>query len=156
MSKFSKSQTSLTFLTNLIRTKNHSVLKILIKIQFHRTNLNLTNLNSWTYWQVFTSMRLKLDCEPDLQLCDLVPNFEFMLTPVSLPNLNPIPELTLNPFRIDHEIESLIVDSHIPLMDHECELKFFNLDLTIESKLTLEPILNSRVSIGSRTYHSCA
>jgi len=58
-----------------------------------------------------------------------------MLILVSLPNLDPITELTLIPIPIDHEIESLILDSHIPLMDHECELKFFDLEPTIEPKL---------------------
>jgi len=41
-----------SFLANLIGTKNHGVLKTLITIQFHLTNLNLTNLNPWTKWQV--------------------------------------------------------------------------------------------------------
>ena len=40
---------------------------------------------------------------------------------------------------IDYEIESPIVDSHIPLMDHECELKFFDLDPSLEPNPTPEP-----------------
>ena len=61
---------------------------------------------------------------------------------MSLPNLDPISEPTLILVPIDHEIESLIVDSHSSLMDHECELIFFNLEPTIEPKLTLEPKLD--------------
>ena len=89
----------------------------------------------------FTEIELDCECEPNPQLCDLILNFESMLTPVSLPNLDPIPEPTLI-LIIDHEIESLIVDSHISLMDHECKLKSFELNLTFEPKLTLEPKLD--------------
>ena len=45
----------------LIGTNNHGVLKTLNKIQFHQTNLNLTNLKFLTNWQVFHSMRLNLN-----------------------------------------------------------------------------------------------
>ena len=38
-------QITLPFLTNLMGTKNHGVLKTLIKIQFHCINMNLINLN---------------------------------------------------------------------------------------------------------------
>jgi len=31
------------------------------------------------------------------------------------------------------------LDSHISLMGEECEIKFFNLESTLESKSTLEP-----------------
>ena len=85
-------------------------------------------------------MRLNLNCEcdPDLQLCDLVPNFKFMSTPVSLSNLNLFFEPTLIPVPIDFEIESPILDSHIPLMRNECEFKFFDLEPIIEPKPTRE------------------
>jgi len=90
----------------------------------------------------FKEIELDYECEPDPQLCDLVLNFESMLTLISLPNLDPNTELTLIPIPINHEIESLIVDSHILLMDHEYELKFFDLEPTIEPKLTLESKLD--------------
>ena len=61
---------------------------------------------------------------------------------MSLPNLNPISEPTQIPIPLDYEIESLIMESHIPLMDHECKLRFFDLEPTIESKLTLKPELD--------------
>jgi len=88
----------------------------------------------------FHFKKIELDCKCELypQLCDSVLIFESMLTPVSLPNLDPIPEPTLFPIPIYLEIELPILNSHITLMDHECELKFFDLEPTIESKLTLE------------------
>ena len=57
-----------------------------------------------------------------------------MLTPVFFPNLDPILELTLISIPIDPEIESPILDNHISLMDHECELQFFDLEPTFEPK----------------------
>ena len=65
-----------------------------------------------------------------------------MLTQVFLLNLDPIPEPTLILVPIYYEIESPIVDSHISLMDHECELTFFDLKPTTELKLTLKPKLD--------------
>jgi len=44
-----------------------------------------------------------------------------MLTPVFLPNLDQFPEPTFIPVPIDLEMESLILDSHIPLMGKERE-----------------------------------
>ena len=43
----------------------------------------------------FNAIRLDCKCEPDSQFYDLVSNFEFMLTSVSLPNLDSIPGRTL-------------------------------------------------------------
>ena len=60
-----------------------------------------------------------------------------MLTPVSLPNLDPIFEPTLIPVPVYYEIGSSILGSHIHLMDHE--LKFFDLEPTFAPNLTLEP-----------------
>ena len=62
-----------------------------------------------------------------------------MLTPTSLPKLDPLPEPTLIPVSIDLETEPLLLDSHISLMGIECEIKCFNLDSTLEPKPTLEP-----------------
>jgi len=64
------------------------------------------------------------------------------LIPVSLPNLDQFLEPTFIPIPIDLEIESPNFDSHISLMEKECEFQFFNLDLTLEAKLTLEPKVN--------------
>ena len=84
-------------------------------------------------------IELDYECEPDPQLCDSVSIFESMLTPASLPNLDQFPEPTFIPIPIDVEIESPILDSHIPLMEKECKFQFFDSDLTLESKLSLEP-----------------
>ena len=62
-----------------------------------------------------------------------------MLTPVFLPNLDQFSEPTFIPIPIDLEIESPILDSHIPLMGKECKYQFLDLDSTLEPKLTLEP-----------------
>jgi len=88
----------------------------------------------------FNLNEIELDCEckPDPRLCHLIPNFEYILTPVSLPNLDPIPGPTLIPVPVYYEIGSLILDSHIHLMDHKYELKFFDLELTLETHPTLE------------------
>ena len=45
----------------------------------------------------FNKIGLEYECDLDPQFCDSVPNFEFMLTHVSLPDLDYIVELTLIP-----------------------------------------------------------
>ena len=55
------------------------------------------------------------------QLYDSVPIFESMLTPVFLPNFGQFPETTFILAPINLEIESPILNSHIPLMGKECE-----------------------------------
>ena len=87
----------------------------------------------------FNEIELDYECEPDPQLCDSVSIFDSMLTPIFLPNLNQFPELSFIPVPIDLEMESPILDSHIPLMGKECEFQFLDLDSTLEPKLTLEP-----------------
>ena len=62
-----------------------------------------------------------------------------MLIPVSLPKLDPFHELTLIPVSINFEIEAPLLDSHISLMGKECEIKFFDLNSTLEPKPTIEP-----------------
>ena len=89
----------------------------------------------------FKDIKLEHECELDLQFCDSVPNFESMLTFISLPVLNPIHEPTLITIPIDLEHEPPILDSHIPLLGKECKSQFFGLDSTLELKLTIEPKL---------------
>jgi len=55
-----QSLTILDTLTILMKTKNHGILKTLIKIQFHHKTLNLTNINPLTNLQVFILIRLNL------------------------------------------------------------------------------------------------
>ena len=92
----------------------------------------------------FNKIELDYECEPDPQLCDSVSIFESMFTPVFLPNLDQFPEPTFIPIPINLEIESPILDSHIPLMEKECELTlepkvdFFELVLVSEP-IILEP-----------------
>ena len=85
----------------------------------------------------FNKIELEYECEPDPQLFDSIPIFEFMLTPASLPKLDQFSEPTFILVPIDQEIESPILDSHILLMRKECEFQFLDLDLKL--KLTLEP-----------------
>ena len=87
----------------------------------------------------FNKIELECECDLDPQLCDLVSNFESILTLVSYgSNLDLFPVLTLILVPIDLEIESPILDSHIPLMRKECEFQFLDLDSTLEPKLILE------------------
>ena len=65
-----------------------------------------------------------------------------MLTLVSLPDFDPIRESTLILLPINLEHEPAILDSHIPLMEKECEFYFFDLDSTIEPIPTLELTVN--------------
>ena len=65
-----------------------------------------------------------------------------MLTLVFLPNFDPIPKPTLIPIPINLEIEPPILNSHIPLIENECEFQFFYVDSTLKPNLTLEPKLD--------------
>ena len=64
------------------------------------------------------------------------------MTLVSLPDLDPILKPTLIPIPIKFEHEPTILDSRIPLLKNECELKFYDLDQTHEPTPTLEPKLD--------------
>ena len=72
----------------------------------------------------FNKIEIEHECEPDLQFCDSVPNFESILSHVSLPDLDPVPKLTLIFLPMDHETEPSILDSHIPLLGNEYEIQF--------------------------------
>jgi len=65
-----------------------------------------------------------------------------MLSPISLPDLDPIPRPTLIHVTIELEIDLSIFDSNILLMGKECEFQFFNLNPNLESKLALKPKLD--------------
>ena len=86
----------------------------------------------------FKKIEFEYECDPDPQLCDSILIFKSILTPISLHNLETFPEPTLISVPIDFKIESPILGSHILLMKKECEFQFFDLDTTLESKLTLE------------------
>ena len=65
-----------------------------------------------------------------------------MLTPIFLTDLDPFLEPILIHVSIDLKIEPPILDSHIPFLENECELQFFDLDTTLEPKLTLKHKVN--------------
>jgi len=90
----------------------------------------------------FNEIELECECNPDPQPCDSISIFDFMLTPISFPNLDQFLEPIFILVSIDLEIESPILNSHIPLLGRECESQFFDLDLIIEQILTLEPKVN--------------
>jgi len=66
---------------------------------------------------------------------------------VSSPDLDPIPEPILIVVLIDFEHEPLILDSHIPLLENECECRFFDLDQAREPNSTLEAKLDFLESV---------
>ena len=77
-----------------------------------------------------------------------------LVTPVSLPKLNPFPESTLIYVSIDFEIEPHLLDSHISLMGKECEIKIFLIwTQFLNQNQFSNPKLIFRVSIDSQTYH---
>ena len=87
---------------------------------------------------LFNEIELEDECDTDFQSCDLVLHFESMLTLVFSPDLDPIPEPALIPVPIDFEHEALVLDSHIKLLENECECQFFDLDQTLEPNPALE------------------
>ena len=106
----------------LIKMKNLGVLETLIKTQFyHKFELDqfqtLDKLASFP----FNEIKLEFECDPDPQPCDSIFIFEFMLIPVSSPNLDQFPEPTFIPVLIDLQIESPYLDSYIPLIKEKCE-----------------------------------
>ena len=133
----------------MIGTNSHDILETSTKIQFHHNILNLTNPKLLTNLISFSFNEIELDfeCEPVSQPCDSVPIFESMLTLISLTDLDPFPEPTLILVSMDFETEPPILDSHISLMGNECELQFFDLEPTIESKPTLKPKLDFPESV---------
>jgi len=90
----------------------------------------------------FKKIELDCECEPDSPLYDSILIFESILAVISLANLDPIPEPIFIPTSIDIEYEPPILDTRLPLMDHECELQFFDLEPTFEAKLTFQPKLD--------------
>ena len=101
--------------------------------------LELVQFQTLDKFTNFSFNEIEHECEydPDSQPYDSVPIFESMLTLVSLPNLDQFLEPTF--IYINLKIESPSLDSHIPLMEKECEFQFYDLDSTLEPKLTLEP-----------------
>ena len=89
----------------------------------------------------FNEIELEDEYNAD-QYCNLLPLFESMLTLFFLPDLDPIPKPTLIPIPIKHEPKPPILDSHIPMLENECELEFYDLDQIHDPTPTLEPKLD--------------
>ena len=77
----------------------------------------------------FYRIELNEECDFDPQICDPVQIPESILTPVLLPNLSNILESVLIPIPVILELESPILDGHIPSWGNECVLEFQLLDL---------------------------
>jgi len=93
-------------------------------------------------------IELEDKCDTDFQCCDSFSLFESMLTPVSLPDLDPFLKPTLIPIPIELEHELPMLDNHISLLRNECELEFYDLDQTYEPTLTLEAKLDLSFILG--------
>ena len=92
----------------------------------------------------FHEIEFKEECDPNPQFCDPVQISESILTPVLLLNLSNILESVLISIPVIFELESPILESHIPLWGNECGLEFQLLDLDPlpEPILTPEPLHN--------------
>ena len=62
----------------------------------------------------FKEIELRQECDFDPQICDSVQIPESILTPILLPNLSNILESVLVPIPVILELESPILESHIP------------------------------------------
>ena len=83
----------------------------------------------------FNEIELEDECDTDSQYCDSVSLFQSILTPISLRDLDLILKPILIPIPEELEHEPTILDSHIPLLENECEFQFFDLDQTLEPNL---------------------
>jgi len=106
--------------------------------QFHTYESPIDKLASSHFYEI----KLNEECDLDSQICDPVQILESILTPILLPNLRKILESVLVPIPIILELESPILESHIPLWGNECGLEFQLLDLDPlpEPILTPEPL----------------
>ena len=92
----------------------------------------------------FYEIELRQECDFDPQICNPAQIHESILTPVLLTKLSNILESVLVPKPVILELESHILESHIPLRGNECGLEFqlFDLDSILEPILTPEPLLD--------------
>jgi len=79
--------------------------------QFHTVECLIDKLACFP----FKEIELRQECDLDSQICDPVQIPELILTPVLLPNLSNILESVLVPIPVILELESPILESHIPL-----------------------------------------
>jgi len=105
----------------------------------------------------FYEIELNQECDPDSQICHPVQIPDSILTPVLLPNLSNILESVLILISVILELESPILESHIPLWGNECglESQLLDLDLLLE-QIRLQNIYLISVNFLSRNqsvYH---
>ena len=137
----------------LMKTKNHGVLETLTKIQFHHETL------TWqmsTHWQIghFSFQWNWTWMWPRSLTLWFNSNFWIYVGSGILTQVGT--SFRANIYSCVHRsrIESPILENDIPLMGKECEIRFFDLDSTLDQNWLSNPKLIFRVSIVSRTYHS--
>ena len=75
---------------------------------------NFENLIDILVSYLFSEIELEHDYDPEPQLGNAISLSDSIMTPLSLPDFNPIPELVLNPMLVYREIESpIFYDHHI-------------------------------------------
>ena len=106
--------------------------------QFHTFESPIDKLASSHFYEI----ELNKECDFDSQICDPAQLSKSILTPILLPNLSNILELVLIPIPIILELESPILESHIPSWGNECglELHLLDLDPLPEPISTPEPL----------------
>jgi len=72
----------------------------------------------------FYEIKFNQECDPDSQICDPIQIPESILIHILLPNLSNILESVLIHISVILELESPILESHIPLWENECGLEF--------------------------------
>ena len=82
--------------------------------QFHTFECPIDKLVSSYFYEI----ELNEECDLDSQICDPVQISELILTPVLLPNLSNILESVLVSIPVILELESPILESHIPLWEN--------------------------------------
>ena len=88
--------------------------------QFHTFDSPIDKLASSHFYEI----ELNEKCDLYSQICDPVQITESILTPVLLPNLSNILKSVLILIPIILELESPILESHIPSWENECDLNF--------------------------------
>ena len=108
--------------------------------QFHTFEGPIEKLASSHSYEI----ELRQECDFNPQICDLVQIPELILTPILLPDLSNILESVLIPIPVILKLESLILESPIPLWENEYELEFqlFDLDPLPEPISTPERLLD--------------
>jgi len=94
----------------------------------------------------FPEIEIKPECDPEPHVSNFISLFDSIMTLVSLSDFFSIPESTLNPVPVHHEIESPISYDRTSLMGKVCEHQFFGLDPIFEPIST--PYFESRLDLS--------